>query len=231
LVYPDDFDTSAFPAGKRLAVSRTMGIWIMVAFLVIIGICVALPWMRNQQTVNPFVIYVDSARGDWQLIGRPIGDKGATYFQSVQRALVGIFAERWFTITGDTTKNEAMWKRCNREIDCVRRVPNIFANIGGCDIYCISGENMYQNFVKNVLPQYHEYESAGMRWFMNPNQITVFPAGTIKHDGGTWVVRGHVRSNTGGDFDVVAYVKVAYDATRYPQTLGYYITGFNAYRE
>ena len=30
MAYPDDFDTSAFPAGKRIAVSRTAGIWVMV---------------------------------------------------------------------------------------------------------------------------------------------------------------------------------------------------------
>lgn len=229
--YPDDFETSAFPAGKRIAVSRTFGIWVVVAFLIIIGFCIALPWLRANQTVNPFVIYVDSARGEWQLIGRPLGTGGATYYQSVQRALVGIFTEKWFTITGNSDKNARAWERCNRETECTRRVPNTFANVGGCDIYCISGETMYQDFVTNMLPQYRAYESAGERWYMNPNKITVFPAGTITRAGGTWVARGHVHSSESGDFDVVAYVKVAHDATRYPQTLGYYITGFNAYKE
>lgn len=229
--YPDDFNTSAFPAGKRIAVSRTMGIWSVIAFLVIVCICVALPWLRRWQTINPFVIYVDSARGEWQLIGRPRDEKNIPYYQSVQRALVGIFTEKWFTVTGNTEKNALNWQRCNRETDCTRRVPNTFASVGGCDIYCISGESMYQKFVADVLPQYTAYESAGERWYVDPNKITVFPGGTITQNGGTWVARARVYSNTNGNFDIVAYVKVAYDASRYPQTLGYYVTGFNAYRE
>ncbi|MBQ6736529.1 MAG: hypothetical protein IJQ90_03520 [Alphaproteobacteria bacterium] len=229
--YPDDFDTSAFPAGKRVAVSRTMGIWSAIAFIVIICACVALPWMRRNQTINPFVIYVDSARGEWQLIGRPRGEKNIPYYQSVQRALVGIFTEKWFTVTGNTEKNARNWERCNRETECTRRVPNTFASVGGCDIYCVSGESMYQKFVTDVLPQYRAYESAGERLYIDPNKITVFPGGTITQNGGTWVARGRVYSNTNGNFDIIAYVKVAYDASRYPQTLGYYIAGFNAYRE
>lgn len=231
LDYPDDFETSAFPAGKRIAVSRTMGIWSFVAFLIIIACCVALPWLRKNQTVNPFVIYVDNARGEWQLIGRPMGDKDTTYYQSLQRALVGIFTEKWFTISASDEKNDLNWGRCNRETDCMRHIPNTFANIDGCDIYCISGEGMYQNFVTDVVPQYRAYESAGERWHVDPNKITVFPAGTVTQNGGTWVTRARVWSSASGNFDVVAYVKVAYDPERYPQTFGYYITGFNAYRE
>lgn len=229
--YPDDFENSAFPAGKRVAVSRTMGIWIAVAFLIIIGFCVALPWLRANQTVNPFVIYVDSTRGEWQLVGRPLGEKNIPYYQSVQRALVGIFTEKWFTISANAQKNARAWERCNRETECTRHVPNTFANVDGCDIYCISGEGMYQNFVTDVLPQYRAYESAGERWYIDPNKITVFSGGKITANGGTWVARARVYSNINGHFDIIAYVKVAYDVARYPQTLGYYITGFNAYRE
>ena len=231
LDYPDDFATSAFLAGKQIAVSRTMGIWIAVAFLLIICGCIALPWLHNKQTVTPFVIYVDSARGEWQLIGRTSGEKGATYYQSVQRALVGIFTEKWFTVTGSPEKNAQMWKRCNRETECAKRVPNTIINVDGCDIYCISGESMYQKFVTNMLPPYAASESVGERLFIDPNKVTVFQSGEITEGGGTWVTRARVHSSENGDFDIVAYVKVAYDPTRYPQTLGYYITDFNSYRE
>ena len=57
------------------------------------------------------------------------------------------------------------------------------------------------------------------------------PSGKITKDGGTWIVRTSVRSNLNGDFDVIAYVKIARDMERYPQTLGFYVTEFNAYRE
>lgn len=231
LDYPDDFATSAFPAGKQIAVSRTMGIWIAVAFLLIIGGCIALPWLHDRQAVSPFVIYVDNTRGEWQLVGRSLSEKGATYYQSVQRALVGIFTEKWFTVTGNAERNAQIWQRCNRDTECMRRVPNTFANVGGCDIYCISGESMYQKFVTDMLPQYTAYESIGDRWFVDPNKITVFSGGEITKNGGTWVARARVRSSMNGDFDIVAYVKVAHDVARYPQTLGYYIADFNAYKE
>lgn len=229
--YPDDFATSAFPAGNRVAISRVMGIWSAVAFLLIIACCIALPWLRKNQTVNPFVIYVDSARGEWQLIGRPLGERNIPYYQSVQRALVGIFTEKWFTLSGNTEKNALNWERRNRETECARRIPNTFPSLGGGDIYCISGEGMYQTFTTDVLPLYKTYESGGERWYIDPNKITVFPGGTITQSGGTWIARAHVYSNINGGFDIIAYVKVAYDVSRYPQTFGYYITGFNAYKE
>lgn len=217
--------------GKRIAVSRTAGIWCLVTFLLIIACCFALPWVAKNKTIDPFVIYVDGARGEWNLIGRPLTERHIPYYQSIQRALIGIFTTKWFTISGNIIRNERNWDRCNRDTDCMRRIPNTFFDIHGCDIYCISGETMYQKFATDVLPLYKSYESRGERWYIDTNKITVFPSGLITQAGGTWIVRGVVKSSVSGIFNIIAFVKIARDSSRYPQTFGYYIAGFNAYKE
>ena len=229
--YPDDFNTSAFPSGRRVAVARTVGIWCAVAFLLIIACCIALPWVAKNKTLDPFVIYVDSARGEWNLIGRPLKERDVPYYQSVQRALIGIFTKKWFTISANTERNEKNWDRCTRDTDCALRIPNTFPDIKGCDIYCISGDPLYKKFVDDVLPLYRMTEEKNERWYVDANKITVFPSSPITEKGGTWVVHARVKSSIKGNFDIVAFVTIAYNPSRYPQTFGYYITDFNAYRE
>ena len=228
--YPDDFDTSAFVAGRRIALSRIAAIWVMVSLFLIIVCCIALPWIQQNMQLEPFIIRVDGARGEWNLIGRDILGQDVPYYRSVQRALVGVFTEKWFTISGDLQQNEKHWGQCSRVDVCNHEITNTFWNDGGCDLYCISGENMYQNFVTNVVPLYRAHISLGDRWYVDLSKIMIVPNGTVSENGGSWVVRAHVRSTLNGDFNIIAYVKVARDISRYPQTLGYYVTGFNSYR-
>lgn len=232
MAYPDDFDTSAFVAGRRIALSRTVAIWVMISMFLIIACCVALPWLQRNMRINPFIVYVNGTHGEWHLIGRDITKRDIPYFSSMQRALVGIFTEKWFTITENPEQNELHWGQCNRADICGHEIANTFWNDGGCDLYCISGENMYQNFVTNVVPLYRARESFSDRWNVDPTQMIIYPDGTPTISGGSWIVRARVRSNLNGDFNIIAYVKVARDkdTARYPQTLGYYITGFNSYR-
>ena len=231
MTYPDDFDTSAFVAGKRVAISRIAGIWIMVALFFIVACCIALPWLQQNQRVNPFIIYVNGSHGEWDLIGKRTAEDDISYYFSMQRALVGVFTEKWFTISGNAEQNNKNWSTCNRETVCGHGIANTFWNENGCDIYCMSGENMYQTFATTVLPIYETQVSFGERWYVDTGRMSVTPNGKITENGGTWVVRAHVRSNLNGDFDIIAYAKVVRNTTgQYPQTLGYYITGFNSYR-
>lgn len=230
LAYPDDFDTSAFIAGKRIALSRTGAIWVMVTLFLIIATCIALPWVQRNMRIDPFIVYVDGARGEWHLVGHDAPASDITYYKSMQRALVGVFTEKWFTIFGDENQNDKNWSICNRKSVCNQTTANTFWNDAGCDLYCISGEDMYQNFKENVMPLYQSRMELGDRWYVNTTQMTIKPNGTITKQGGSWIVNARVRSSLNGDFDIVAYVKVAYDITRYPQTLGYYVTKFNSYR-
>ena len=228
--YTEDFDTSAFVAGKRIALSRTVAIWVMVSLFLIVACCIALPWIRANMRTDPFIIRVDGSRGEWNLIGRNVISKDITYYHSLQRALVGIFTEKWFTLSGDMEKNEQHWAQCSRTDICNREIANTFWNDDGCDLYCISGENMYQNFVTNVVPLYRARASLGDRWYVDLSKIIIIPNGAIAEHGGSWIVRTRVHSGLNGDFNIIAYVKVARDISHYPQTLGYYVTGFNSYR-
>ena len=106
MVYPDDFDTSAFVAGKRIALSRTGAVWVMVSFFLVIACCVALPWLQKNMRINPFVIHVNGPRGMWHLIGHDTMELDIPYYQSIQRAVVGVFTQKWFTISGDENQNE-----------------------------------------------------------------------------------------------------------------------------
>lgn len=229
--YPDDFDTSAFPAGKRIAVSRTAGIWVMISFLVIIIICFALPWIQRLRTIEPFVIYVNGSHGFWELVGHQSVKQQEPYYKSIQRALAGTFTEKWFTLSDDATINAEHWGSCNRTTVCANRIENTLYNNIGCDLYCLMDDSLYQNFVKNIVPMYQTSASFGERWYVNPTKIYARPNGDITETQGSWVVQAHVRSTINGEFDVIAYVQIGYNIELYPQTLGYYVSGFNAYRE
>lgn len=228
--YPDDFDTSAFVAGKRIALSRTGAIWVMVSFFLVIACCIALPWLQQNIRINPYIVYVNGPRGAWHLVGQDTLELDIPYYQSVQRAVVGIFTQKWFTISGNESQNEKNWGTCSRADVCNRTIANTAWSDTGCDIYCLAGENMYQNFTSSVLPLYKTRVSFGERWYIDPTRIIIRPNGNPTKSGGAWIVNAIVRSNLNGDFNIIAYVKVANDVARYPQTLGYYITGFNSYR-
>ena len=228
--YPENFDTQAFPAGKRIALSRFAGICAMISLFLIVVSCVALLWLVKHRKVDPTIIYVNPDRGVWEIIGKDTNKKSVEYYYSVQQSLVGIFAQKWFTISSNSELNEKMWGTCNRAQDCATRTERTFRNTSGCELYCMAGDSMYNKFKTTVLPLYETNVSFGERWTPNMRSLTVSPVGTITKSGGMWVVRMNVQSNIKGPFSVLAYVKVGHDAGRYPQTLEYYIADFNSYR-
>jgi hypothetical protein len=58
----------------------------------------------------------------------------------------------------------------------------------------------------------------------------MIPIGEIKDIGGTWQVRATIITNASQQIDILAYAKVERNQDLYPQTLGYYIADFNAYK-
>lgn len=228
--YPDDFDTPAFPSGKRIAASRTMAIWSMCVLFLILGCCIALPWLQRQKSISPFVIYVDGSRGEWGLVGDYLSKDAISYNYSLQRALVGVFTKKWFTISMAPSRNERNWKSCSRSDFCAGRVPTTSWDPEGCGIYCIASDRLYNDFVANVLPNYQERSKIRELWHIDTNKVDIEPFGEISKYGGTWVVHGRVHSNINGDFNIVAYVKVERDPELYPQSMGYYVSSYNAFR-
>lgn len=227
--YPEDFDTSAFPVGRRIVLSRTAGIWGMVTLFLVVCLCVLIMWIKQNRRINPFIIYVNGPQGHWESISNDKTELSAPYWKSVQRSLVGIFTEKWFTISNDPNYNEKMWSRCTRKDTCFQQINNTF--VSGCDIYCMASDDMFHTFSTKVLPQYKEFTDMGQVWRTSPTNIIVVPDGVITEAGGDWIVTARIRSNLNGDFDIIAYVNVKHDTELYPQTLGYYISQFNAYRK
>lgn len=229
--YPEDFNTSAFPAGQRIAVSRTVGIWTAVSLFLIICCCIAIPWLIKNRTVDPFVIYVNAPVGEWRLIGHADSKRTLPYYNTVQRALIGVFTENWFSISASADQNDDNWAQCSRTTFCDTRVPSAQGFGTECGIYCLAGEDLYQNFKTDVLPTYKAIADNGETWDLNTKKLLIMPSGGATAAGGVWTVSGRVFSNRSGPFNVIAYVTVKRDTEKYPQTLGYYVADFKAYRE
>lgn len=231
--YPEDFNTSALPAGGRLALSRTVGIWIAVSLFLIICCGVAIPWLVKNKTIDPFVIYVNAPQGEWRLIGRSDTMRALPYYDAAQRALIGVFASKWFSIDQNNSFNESNWASCTRAQICPTQIPTTQNTAEFCGLYCLGGEDVYHTFVSQVMPVYQAVADFGDEWRLNTGTLMIMPNGDIDDKGGSWTLRGRVysRQQNAGYFNVVAYVAVARDIEKYPQTLGFYVTQFNAYRE
>ncbi|MCR4917463.1 MAG: hypothetical protein K5912_00785 [Alphaproteobacteria bacterium] len=226
--YPENFDTQAFPAGKRIAVSRFVGICTMVSLFLILVSCVTLLWIIKSQKINPTLIYVVPNQGIWETVGKTHEKCQIEYYHSLQQSLVSIFTEKWFTISADVNKNNDLWGACEkRSLGCAGRT---LSQEPKCEIYCMTNDAMYNKFIHDVLPMYQSNVLMGQRWVPNIKTISAKPNGTITKDGGIWVVTAVVQSNLNGHFRILGYATVKRDTLRYPKTLGYYISDFNSYR-
>ncbi|MBR1380140.1 MAG: hypothetical protein IJ560_00935 [Alphaproteobacteria bacterium] len=230
--YPDDFNTNVFPAGRRIAISRFMAIGTMVVFALMVVACVVVVWTMRSVSVRPCIISVDSRTGNWNTITDDGGVNGVAVLSpeyAVQQSLVGRFAVDWMTISETQSKNADLWRKCDRARDCVPDGTVIYGN-GACAIYCASGDELYNTFVNDVIPEYSARALGGDAWRIVYNTLKVIPLSEPTRNGGTWQVYATVRSAIHGDIQVVAYVRVARNTEYYWQTLGFYVSEFNAYR-
>ena len=229
--YPNYFNTPAFPAGPRIAISRFMAIASCVVFVVIIFVCILLLWAVRSQRVDPFIVSVNSFTGQWAVVGHSHGNGPMEYpaIQSIQQSVIAEFAENWFTISEQTDINEALWKTCNRTDDCGMN-NDLAYDDPSCALFCKSGEELFSRFIYDVVPNYQERVAAGEYWFVDKTQFQIEPAGQISDNGGTWRILATVQSNISGNINIIAFAKVARNIEIYPQTLGYYVADFNAYK-
>ena len=66
--YPNNFNVPAFPAGKTIAFTRTISIWLSVVFFFIIVACGFLLLNIHLRTNFPFLISVNPVTEDWNVI-------------------------------------------------------------------------------------------------------------------------------------------------------------------
>ena len=231
LDYPSDFNTPAFPAGKSVALSRLMGIASCVTFLLVIFLCGILIWAVRSQRIDPFIVEIDKLTGQWTVVGHSHGNGPIEYSakMALQESVLGNFTANWFSVSGDAQVNDAMWQTCERDVDCGTASPYSFSD-KTCNLYCVSGEELFSHFIYDVVPLYQERVALGEEWVVDKNQIYMEPVGNVFDVGGTWRVTATIKSNLAGEISVIAFAKIARNTEKYPQTMGYYVADFNAYK-
>jgi len=226
LEYPDDFEISANPAGKHIAISRIMAIWASVIFVIIIFLSLVLLWSYKSQTLSPVLISANDNDGVWQIVGDDNNTKQYTVFRTMQEYVIGNFVKEWFNISKDKSENDNAWKKCERD-DC--RSDTIMFGSRTCSLYCASGEDVYSKFTYNVLPDYQSLTESGNSWAVDMNTIEIIPDGKISENGGSWHITANVLS-VSDLYAVRIFIKIARNKINYPHTMGFYVADFNAYR-
>ncbi|MBD5389024.1 hypothetical protein HDR63_02095 [bacterium] len=226
--YPGSFDTPAFPAGSRLALSRAVSIWILGAFFIAICLCGALLGAMRLQRLDPFMISVDAATGQWAVVGRDGRHLHYTVGRTMQESVVGNFVTQWFQIADNDAGNAGAWRKCTRN-ECASG-DALFPATRYCTIYCATGEDVFTRFARDVVPDYTARAAAGQTWTLDAGSLQITPAGPITDTGGVWQVTATILTGAGTSFDIIAWAQVARNTTYYPGNMGFYIADFNAYR-
>lgn len=228
--YPSGFNTPTFPAGSRLAATRLVAIATMVVFVLIVVMCGLLLWTQRAATVHPFLVSIDNITGQWAVVGHNHGRvREITTAQSLQESVIGKFIQYWFWVSASDNVNAALWRSCDREKQC-NPENKTGIDTEECAIYCMAGEDIYSRFVASVVPDYQSRVVNGETWLVDMASIKTTPIGAIQDTGGMWQVRASVYSNKSGAIKILAYVRLARDAAQFPQTMGYYVSDFNAYK-
>lgn len=228
--YPNNYETSAFPAGKQLALSRFAAVFSMISFALVVCVCGFLFFLQKHQGISPLIIYADAPNGEWELIAPKRQESQIPYYGAIQKAIAGIITEKWFRIAGDVNQNERMWTECNREMVCSKRVTSNLKMTQGCDIFCLTSDEVYSDFEDSVLPDYRMRESSGETWFVIPNSVKINPVSTPTAKGGLWRATATIISNKVGKMDIIAFIEIAHQNSQHQQNLGFYVSNFNSYK-
>lgn len=227
--YPGGFDVPAFPAGKRIVVSRLTGITIMAVFLVIVFVCSMMLWAQRSVTVHPFLVSVNNLTGQWQVVGHQHEEiKYVAATRTLQESVLAKFMRNWFLVSTEDA-NSALWQSCERDAECNPK-NKTGIDTGKCALYCISGDDIFGRFIQDVVPNYQNMASAGEMLGLNMSSLQITPVGSISDKGGAWQVYATIESSKNPPINILAYARIGRDVGLYPQTLGYYVADFNAYK-
>ena len=231
LDYPNNFDVPAFPAGRPIAISRFMAIASAIVLVLVLFMCAILLWAVRSKQIDPFIVSIDKLTGQWTVIAHSHESGPIEYnaLESVQESVLGNFTEKWFTISGTPDENTRMWQTCDRKSDCGDASTRPYGDIT-CQMYCLGGEELFSTFIYDIVPGYQERVANGERWAIDKTQIQMENIGDVNANGGTWRISATVQSNINGNMDIIAFAKIARNLENYPQTLGYYVADFNAYK-
>ncbi len=228
--YPDDFNTPAFPAGKRVIVSRMMAIGISIGLMIIVFLAGMILWAATSRKIDPFLISVNPATGTWTLVGHGhMRQHSATYL--MQESLVRNFVENWFAVSSNPVANDARWEMCDMATCASDEYRGVMSS--RCALSCISSPQLMEKFVYNIVPTYQDYVANGMEQVINMSTLNVAPISgpdTITDAGGTWQISGTILTKAGAKINIMAFATVGRMADQYSKTMGFYIADFNAYK-
>jgi hypothetical protein len=222
--FPADYDTKMFPSARYLALARTFAIWAVILFLVIAGLSGALVWTMRASKAAPVLISISDNGATWTaIVGGGNNKLSRTADYAMQEALVGNFAKNWFRISSNAVENESNWCKCERD-KCEVQI----AGENKCAICCMSGGELYSDFVKVIETDYKARASAGEEWRLLPNTLSIAQISGTKGRGGLWRLTASVRTDAKTQ-KIEAFVRTAKADGEYPWALGYYISDFDAY--
>lgn len=227
--YPDNFETAAFPAGRRIAVSRVAAIGTAIVFLLICFACGIMLWTMRSARVHPFLISVNDASGIWQVVGHDHGRKTVSATRTLQESVVGNLVRNWFRISDDAFENAAIWRECDRSADCDSEDATVTVD-GDCAMFCVTSADLFTTFVNDIVPGYRARAQNDQQWSVDMDSLRITPASKIDDRGGTWRVQATVMTNTGTPMDIIAFAVIRRDKRSYPRTMGFYVADFNAYK-
>ena len=229
--YPNNFYTPVFPKSRKIALSRAVAVWSLIAFAVIAALCGLLLWAVHSTRQAPFLISINHATGEWKAVGEKTGPAPKVAGHAVmQESVVGNFAMRWFEISEAQRANEINWCKCERA-RCTRPLAEDFTQTGGhmCFLCCKSDDSLYKTFSEEILPGLQSRFAAGEIWYLAEESLVISPVSRLSENGGTWRVSGILESNASGPKHIEAYVRISRSVGDYPLTLGYYVSDFNGY--
>ena len=227
--YPGGFEVPAFPAGKRIVVSRIMSVATMVVFLLIAFVCGMILWAQKSVTVHPFLVSVNHLTGQWEIIGHQHDEiKEVSTTRTLQESVIAKFMRNWFLVTTDEV-NTLLWQSCDRATECNPK-NKTGVDTGKCAIYCIAGDEIFNRFIQDVVPIYQISVMAGEMLGLQMSSLQILPIGTISESGGMWQIRAVIESSLAKPINILAYAQVERNLDLYPQTLGYFVSDFNAYK-
>lgn len=227
--YPNGYNVPAFPAGKQIAVSRFMGIGILVLFLILVCLGGLILWSVRSSKVDPFLISTNPITGEWTIVAHSHGDLEQSSDYAMQTAVIGNFIEKWFLLSADMDANSALWKQCDRIAYCATEEYVAYAD-SDCYIFCATGDGLYNYFAESIMPDYQERYKQGETLAVQMDGVRITPYGSITENGGSWMVQATVQSNLRGEMDIIAFVKIARNKNYYPKTFGFYVADFNSYK-
>lgn len=232
LDYPNEFDTPTFPAGPRIALSRTVSIVTMVVFLLIVLVCGVLLWAQRSAQVHPFLVSVNNITGQWNVVGHHhSGVLEMSANQALQESVIGKFLRNWYFISGDASRNGTLWQSCDRIKECSFS-QNALTDISEnkCALYCVASDELYTDFTQKIIPQYNKLYSDGIEWSVDMPSLQITKIETSDNQN-LWQVRIKINTNASLDqTEILGFVRLGINVDVFPTTMGYYVSEFNAYK-